>query len=146
MRIERFEEQNYLFKICTESHRIILEKITPRVELGYVQMLTYSNKLRVSDLWVHENTISSRGQGLGTMLMARVLEYAQEKNFDLVFGNTAKNDLRVHKFYKKCGYSILIDDKRDTAWFINSLIPKNYDSTKLNELAELCFLTGSKLY
>lgn len=60
---------------------------------------------------------SSRGNGVGTALMQKAIEWAKEKELDGVALETQDNNLLACRFYAKCGFGI---------GAVNTMLYKNF--------------------
>lgn len=60
---------------------------------------------------------SSRGNGVGTALMQKAIEWAKEKELDGVVLETQDNNLLACRFYAKCGFGI---------GAVNTMLYKNF--------------------
>jgi len=64
----------------------------------------WNNRLRVSNLWVREEW---RYQGIGKLLMARVIEVARELGCRAVVLETQSCNDPAIRFYRSCGFSLI---------------------------------------
>lgn len=65
---------------------------------------SWNNRLRVSNLWVREEW---RYQGIGKLLMARVIEVARELGCRAVVLETQSCNDPAIRFYRSCGFSLI---------------------------------------
>ncbi|QPB82918.1 GNAT family N-acetyltransferase [Pseudoalteromonas rubra] len=137
MLVTEYTSQNYRLKTCTESDHSKIERISPRQYIGYLQMHANDGRLEICDLWIHEEPENFRGKGFGSILINHAFEYASERDIDFVFGHTAFEDHRVHRFYQACGFEIFLDDKHGTAWFIRSLKGELTGEPDIEQLAAI---------
>lgn len=142
MKEEEYIEHNYRIKFCCDSEHFIIESITPNSQLGHMQMRVTDGKLEIRDLWINNDQVNFRGKGFGSILVKHAFDYAKKRNINVVFGYTQVNDVRVHNFYRKQGFTVCTDKKRNVAWFISFFNSQLDAPLDLDYLAKLCRLSN----
>jgi len=142
MKEEEYIERNYRIKLSCDSKYLKIESISPNYQLGHMQMRVIDGKLEIRDLWINNNQVNFRGKGFGSILVKHAFDHAKKRNINVVFGYTQVNDVRVHNFYRKLGFTVYIDKKRSVAWFISFFNSQLDPPLDLDYLAKLCRLSN----
>lgn len=77
---------------------------------AYIQCVIESDStILIGDI-LHHNEVSDYNKGYGTLMMEKLLVYAKEHGYSLIYGNLSEVDLdhkdRLHHFYQKLGFQI----------------------------------------
>ena len=69
-----------------------------------------ASTILISDIW-HRNKKKDYNKGYGTLMMEFLIQYANNNNYECVYGNLSDIDLdhkeRLHHFYRKFGFSVI---------------------------------------
>ncbi|MCU4674298.1 GNAT family N-acetyltransferase [Catenovulum sp. 2E275] len=97
-------EVNYKHDDWGEQGRI--SALDDQNEIGYLVWKVKNSKLWLADLMIHDE--SNRGKGIGTKLLNELDKIAAQYKADKIWGTTSSEDLPVHRFYRKNGYSVQV--------------------------------------